>query len=122
MRGGFNEELPDGETIWVLKHGVLASRAQVQAIICKSWVALTFCYRLPCFLVILMIALTMAIAVYGAAVLLAFRYWQASLGLLIKEVGLVTFCACFPLEWRMALALPCLLIARRHPMRVAQAF
>ena len=106
MRGGFNEELPDGETIWVLKHGVLASRAQVQAIICKSWVALTFCYGLPCVLVILMIALPMAIAVNGSAVLLAFSVWEAKLGLLIEKVSLVTFCACFPLEWRMTLANP----------------
>jgi hypothetical protein len=58
-----------------------------------------------------MIALPMAIAVYGTAVLLAFCYWQAKLCLLIEEVSLVTFCACFTLEWRMALARPCLLIA-----------
>ena len=42
MRGGFNEELPEGETIRVLKHGVLASGAQVQAIISEAWVALAF--------------------------------------------------------------------------------
>ena len=64
----------------------------------------------------------MAIAVDGTAVLLAFGYRQTKLGLLIEEVILVTFCTCFPLEWRMTLAHPCLLIARRHPMRVAQAF
>ena len=122
MGGGFNQELPDGETIWILKHGILASGAQVHAIICKPWVTLAFSYRLPAILVILMIALPMAIAVNGTAVLLAFSYWQAKLGLLIEKVSMVTFCACPPLEGRMTLAHPCLLIARRHPMRVAQAF
>jgi hypothetical protein len=122
MGGGFNKELPERETIWVLKHRILASGAKVQAIIRKPWVTLAFRYGLPSILVILMIALPMTIAVYGTSVLLAFSYWEAKLGLLIEEVILVTFCTCFPLEWRMTLANPCLLIARRHPMRVAQAF
>jgi hypothetical protein len=74
MGGGFNEELPEGETIRVLKHGVLASGAQVQAIISEAWVALAFRFGLPTLLVILMIALPMTVAVYGAAVLLAFGY------------------------------------------------
>lgn len=69
-----------------------------------------------------MIALPMTVAVYGAAVLLAFGYRQAKLGLLIEEVSFVTFRASLPLEWWMTLAHPCLLVARRHPMRVAQAF
>jgi hypothetical protein len=69
-----------------------------------------------------MIALPMTIAVYGTSVLLAFSYWEAKLCLLIKKVILVAFCACFPLERRMTLAHPCLLIARRHPTRVTQAF
>jgi hypothetical protein len=74
MVGGLDEELPEGETIRVLKHGVLASGAQVQAIISEPWVALAFCLGLPAFLIILMIALPMAIAVDGTAVLLAFSY------------------------------------------------